>query len=426
VATRRVLGIVLAGGAGKRLLPLTMDRAKPAVPFGGIYRLIDFALSNLVNAGYLRICVLTQYKSHSLDRHISTTWRMSVLLGNYVTPVPAQQRLGPRWFSGSADAIYQSLNLVYDDEPDYVVVFGADHIYRMDPEQMVERHIETGAGVTVAGIRVPRPSARSFGVIGTSDGRRIDSFQEKPADPPGLPDDPRSSFASMGNYVFSTDVLVDTLKLDAGDEGSVHDMGGNIVPRLVGDGCAYVYDFGENRVPGSTERDQGYWRDVGTIDAYHEAHQDLVSVHPVFNLYNRRWPILTHIPPLPPAKFVHDQPERTGVAIESLISPGVIVSGGTVRRSVLSPGVRVHSGALVEGSVLMHNVEIGGGAVVRNAILDKGVVVPPGGQIGVDHDADRARGFTVSDGGIVVLAKNQQVPAVPVSERPPGRSRRSP
>src|SRR3954463_10355273 len=242
----RVLGIVLAGGEGKRLSPLTADRAKPAVPFGGIYRLVDFVLSNLVNAGYLRIVVLTQYKSHSLDRHITTTWRMSTLLGNYVTPVPAQQRLGPQWFSGSADAIHQSLNLVYDEQPEHVVVFGADHVYRMDPKQMVDQHIASGAGVTVAGIRVPRAEAKAFGVIKTSDGRRIDAFLEKPDDPPGLPDDPDSTYASMGNYVFSTEVLLDAVRRDAYDEGSVHDMGGNVIPQLVADGAAEVYDFRDN------------------------------------------------------------------------------------------------------------------------------------------------------------------------------------
>src|SRR6266498_4832518 len=228
-----VLGIVLAGGAGKRLMPLTADRAKPAVPFGGVYRLIDFVLSNLVNGGILRICVLTQYKSHSLDRHITTTWRMSSLLGNYVTPVPAQQRLGPRWFTGSADAIFQSLNLVYDDQPDHIVVFGADHVYRMDAAQMVEQHIDSGAGVTVAGIRVPREGASAFGIIQTSDGVRIDAFLEKPADPPGLPDNPDETFASMGNYVFTTEALLDALRADARDANSIHDMGGNIIPMLV-------------------------------------------------------------------------------------------------------------------------------------------------------------------------------------------------
>jgi glucose-1-phosphate adenylyltransferase len=410
VAQRGVLGIVLAGGEGKRLWPLTADRAKPAVPFGGIYRLVDFVLSNLVNADYLRVVVLTQYKSHSLDRHISLTWRMSTLLGNYVTPVPAQQRLGPRWFQGSADAIYQSLNLVYDEQPAYVVVFGADHVYRMDPRQMVEQHIASGAGVTVAGIRVPREQATAFGVIQTKDGRRIDAFLEKPADPPGLPDDPSSSYASMGNYVFTTDVLLDAVRKDAYDEGSVHDMGGNVIPMLVDKGEAHVYDYADNVLPGETERDKGYWRDVGTIDAYHDAHMDLVSVVPIFNLYNRLWPILTQNPPLPPAKFVHDEPGRTGHAIDSLVSPGCIVSGGRIQRSVLSPGVRVHSRAEVEDSVLLDGVNIGSGAVVKRAIIDKGVVIPPGSRVGVDPEEDRDRGFHHSDNGIVVIGKGQIVP----------------
>ena len=408
----RVLGIVLAGGEGKRLNPLTADRAKPAVPFGGIYRLVDFVLSNLVNAGYLRIVVLTQYKSHSLDRHITTTWRMSTLLGNYVTPVPAQQRLGPQWFRGSADAIHQSLNLVYDDQPDHIVVFGADHVYRMDPKQMVDQHIASGAGVTVAGIRIPRSESAGFGVIQTGpDGRRIEAFLEKPDNPPGLPDDPEQVYASMGNYVFSTEALLEAVKIDAGDEGSVHDMGGNIIPMMVARNSAEVYDFADNDVPGATDRDRGYWRDVGTLDAYYDAHMDLVSVHPVFNLYNRQWPILTSAPSLPPAKFVFDEPGRVGTAINSLVSQGVIVSGGTVHTSILSPGVRVHSGSEVRGSVLMHGVDIGRGAVVHNAILDKNCVVWPGARLGVDRAHDRARGFTITDGGVVVVGKGEQVVA---------------
>jgi glucose-1-phosphate adenylyltransferase len=410
--TPRVLGIVLAGGEGKRLAPLTADRAKPAVPFGGIYRLVDFVLSNLVNADFLRIVVLTQYKSHSLDRHITTTWRMSTLLGDYITPVPAQQRLGPQWFRGSADAIHQSLNLVYDDEPDYIVVFGADHVYRMDPRQMVEQHIASGAGVTVAGIRVPRAEATEFGVIQTAaDGRTIQAFLEKPADPPGTPDDPTMAFASMGNYVFSTEALLAAVKADAEDPDSKHDMGGNIIPMLVAQNDAQVYDFRDNIVPGSTERDRGYWRDVGTLDSYYDAHMDLISIHPIFNLYNRHWPILTSVGSHPPAKFVHDSPGRVGQAIESLVSPGVIVSGGSVRRSVLSPGVRVHSGAEVNGAVLMHGVDVGRGARVGRAILDKNVVVWPGAEIGLDPEHDLARGFRVTDAGITVIGKGEQVVA---------------
>jgi glucose-1-phosphate adenylyltransferase len=405
-----VLGIVLAGGEGKRLSPLTLDRAKPAVPFAGIYRLVDFVLSNLVNAGYLRIVVLTQYKSHSLDRHITTTWRMSTLLGNYVTPVPAQQRLGPQWFKGSADAIHQSLNLVYDEKPQHVVVFGADHVYRMDSRQMVEQHIASGAGVTVAGIRVPRAEASQFGVIQTAvDGRRIEAFLEKPADPPGLADSPDETFASMGNYVFSTEALLEAVRVDAGDEGSVHDMGGNIIPMLVAQGKAQVYDFKDNAVPGATDRDRGYWRDVGTLDAYYDAHMDLVSVHPIFNLYNRQWPILTSSPALPPAKFVFEEKGRVGMAVESLVSQGVIVSGGLARRSILSPGVRIHSGAEVTGSVLLHGVDIGRGAIVRNAILDKNVIVGAGVELGVDPAADVARGLTVTENGVVVVGKGERV-----------------
>jgi glucose-1-phosphate adenylyltransferase len=407
----RVLAMVLAGGAGKRLAPLTADRAKPAVPFGGLYRLVDFALTNLVNAGMRRICVLTQYKSHSLDRHITTTWRLSSLLGNYVTPVPAQQRLGPHWYTGSADAIYQSLNLIFDDQPDIVAVFGADHVFRMDPQQMIDQHISQGAGVTVAAIPVPREEATAFGVIDVGpDGHTIERFLEKPPDPPAMPGQLDMAYASMGIYVFSTDVLVDALREDAADDSSRHDMGGDIVPMLVKRRAAHVYDFQTNEVPGSTERDTGYWRDVGTLDSYFDAHMDLCAVHPVFNLYNDKWPILTQVPSQPPAKFVHDFGDRVGRAINSVVSNGVIVSGGLVRESVLSPGVRVNSWSRVERAVLLHNTTIGRHAVVENAIIDKNVEVPEGAVVGVDKDHDRARGFVVSDGGITVVGKGQAVP----------------
>src|ERR687895_927487 len=277
MARPQVIAIVLAGGGGKRLTPLTADRAKPAVPFGGMYRLVDFVLSNLANAGYLKIVVLTQYKSHSLDRHVSRTWRMSTLLGNYVTPVPAQQRLGPRWFAGSADAILQNLNLIEDEGPDHVIVFGADHIYRMDPRQMVEQHIASGAGVTVAGIRAPRTQANQLGVIEVGEGTKIAAFKEKPPESPGLPDSPDEIFASMGNYVFTTKTLIDIVSLDAEDQNSHHDIGGSIIPALVDGGDAHVYDFTKNHVPGETERDHAYWRDVGSRDSYYDPHIDLVS-----------------------------------------------------------------------------------------------------------------------------------------------------
>src|SRR5437764_5263020 len=401
--------MVLAGGAGRRLAPLTADRAKPAVPFGGNYRIIDFALSNLVNAGYVRIAVLIQYKSHSLDRHISTAWRMSQLLGNYVTTVPAQMRQGPRRFAGSADAIYQNLNRDRDERPDHILVFGADHIYRMDPRQMVEQHIASGAGLTVAGIRVPIDQASDFGVIEpAADGRRIERFREKPSDPHGIPDDPSCVYASMGNYIFSTRTLVEAVSIDAKDDRSQHDVGGNLIPMLVEQGVAEVYDSPKHDVPGATERDRGYWRDVGTIDSYYDASMDLVSIHPVFNLYNRLWPVLTWNPPMPPAKFVFHEPGRMGYAVDSLVSDGAIVSGGSVTRSVISPGVFVHSYAEVEGSVLMHDVEVGRHAIVRNAIIDKKVRIPEGARIGVDLDLDRER-FVVSPNGVVVIGKGQKV-----------------
>ena len=399
-----VLAIVLAGGEGKRLMPLTADRAKPAVPFGGSYRLVDFVLSNLVNAGFVQVCVLTQYKSHSLDRHITTTWQVGNLLGDYITSVPAQQRLGPRWYTGSADAIFQSLNLVYDADPDYILVFGADHVYRMDPEQMLQQHIESGAKVTVAGIRVPKAQASGFGIIETdSTGTKIERFLEKPSDPPTIPGSPQECFASMGNYIFSREALVDALIEDASDPASIHDMGTNIIPMLTARGEAMVYDFAENRVPGETNRDRAYWRDVGTLDSYHDAHMDLVSVHPIFNLYNDEWPILTTLPPLVPAKFV-----QGGTAHESIVGAGSIISGAHVRTSVVSHAVRVEDGAYVDGAVLMPGVRIGRGAVVRRAILDKNVIIPDGAQIGVDLEHDRKL-YTVSEAGVVTLGKGQQI-----------------
>lgn len=387
-------------------MPLTMDRAKPAVPFGGTYRLIDFVLSNLANAEMRQIAVLTQYKSHSLDKHISLTWRMSTMLGNYVTPVPAQQRLGPRWYQGSADAIYQSMNLIRDEEPDYVVVFGADNIYRMDVEQMFDAHVDGGRGCTVAGIRVPRSQASAFGVIDAGADNKIKQFLEKPPEPPGLPDDPEASFASMGNYIFTTDALIEALLADAENDDSRHDMGGDIIPSFVNGGDAQVYDFTVNEVPGSTERDKAYWRDVGTLDAYHEAHMDLVSVDPVFNLYNLDWPIWTYPVQMPGAKFTLD-----GVSRDSIVSPGCVISGGSVETSVLSPKVQVDQGGTVDQSVILSHTSIGRNAVIHRAILDKHVTVDDDAKVGVDPEADEARGFYISEGGITVVPKGVTVPA---------------
>ena len=406
---QRVLCLVLAGGAGRRLGPLTAGRAKSAVPFGGLYRVVDFALSNLVNGGLQHIYVLTQYKSHSLNKHITTTWRLSSLLDNYVTPVPAQQRLGPRWQAGSADAMTESLNLIHADRPDVIVVVGADHVYRMDPRQLIEAHLTWGAGATVAAIPVPRREATEFGVVQTApDGHLVEVFLEKPSHPPCRPGRPDEALVSMGIYVFDTDVLVEALGKDEADEDSRHSIGGDLIPRLVRERAAHVYDFRQNKVPGAEPRDAGYWREVGTIDSYFEAHMDLCAVHPVFNLYNRRWPIMTHVPPDPPAKFVHDG-EMPGRATDSVVSNGVIVAGGLVTNSVLSPGARVESRSLVDRAVIMHNSLVSRHAVVENAILDKNVVVQEGAIVGVDKERDLARGFVVSSGGVTVVGKGQVV-----------------
>ncbi|WP_123308473.1 glucose-1-phosphate adenylyltransferase [Cellulomonas sp. PhB143] len=411
MAAPKVLAIVLAGGEGKRLMPLTAARAKPAVPFGGLYRLVDFALSNLVNSHYLQIVVLTQYKSHSLDRHITKTWRMSPLLGNYVAPVPAQQRVGKHWYLGSADAIYQCLNVIEDERPDIVVVVGADHVYRMDFSQMVDAHIASGAEFTVAGIRQPIAMADQFGVIDTDpqDPTRIREFLEKPTDPTGLPDSPGEILASMGNYVIDADALIEAVTADAASSGSRHDMGGDIAPAFVARGTARVYDFKDNDVPGSTDRDRDYWRDVGTIDSYYEANQDLISIEPVFNLYNDEWPLFTGYTSQPPAKFVHAGSGRLGHAADSLVSPGVIISGATAVGSILSPGVRLHSWSSVSDSVLMDDVVVDRHAQVHRAILDKNVYVAERARVGLDPDQDRERGFTVTASGLTVVPKGTVV-----------------
>jgi glucose-1-phosphate adenylyltransferase len=400
--------MVLAGGRGRRLEPLTRDRAKAALVFGGQYRMIDLALSNLVNGGYRRIVVLTQYKSQSLNRHLARSWRMAPALGEYVAATPPQMRCGDQFFQGSADALYQNFNLIRDAHPDHVVVVSADHVHRMDPRQMVNAHVDSGAGVTVTATRVPVGKAGAFGVLQPGRNGRIAAFQEKPDAPMPLPDDPAHAFASMGSYVFSTATLFDTLTADAHDTGSNHTIGGEILPGLVASGDANLYDFATNDVPGSTERDRGYWRDLSTPDAFHSAHMDLVDVDPVFNLYNMKWPIYSWNEPAPPAKFVFDQDGRRGVSHDSMVSQGVIVTGGTVRRSVLSPGVRVESYSTVEESVLMNGVTVQRHAVVRRAIIDKYVDIPEGAHIGVDLERDRGR-FRVTGNGVVVIGRGDKV-----------------
>jgi glucose-1-phosphate adenylyltransferase len=410
-AGKKIFGIVLAGGEGKRLMPLTADRAKPAVPFGGQYRLIDFALSNLINSQLRQLVVLTQYKSHSLDRHVSQTWRLDGITNSYIASVPAQQRLGKRWFSGSADAILQSLNLLRDEKPDIVVVVGADHVYRMDFGQMIEAHIASGAPATVAAIRQPIALADQFGVIEVERERptRIGAFREKPRDPIGLPDSPEEVLASMGNYVFDADALIDAVVRDGDRPDSNHDMGGDIIPDFVSRGEAAVYDFNNNDVPGSTDRDRYYWRDVGTIDSFFEAHQDLISALPIFNLYNNQWPIFSQQLNSPPAKIVRDGRGALGTTIDSIVSLGSVISGAHLERSVLGPWAKVDSGAKVVDSVVFERAVIEPNAFVGRAILDKDVIVAEGAQIGVDPDRDRARGFTVTESGITVVGKGVHV-----------------
>jgi glucose-1-phosphate adenylyltransferase len=407
---KRILGLVLAGAPGRRLTPLTAERAKAAVPFGGLYRLVDFALSNLVNAGIRQICVLTQYKSHSLDRHLATAWGLGGPPGDHIIPVPAQQWLGPRWQAGSADAVYQSLSLLDEHQPDLVVVCGADHIYRMDPVQMIDQHLARGAGVTVAAVPMPRAEAADFGVIEAApDGHSIEAFVEKPAVPPSRAGHPDEALVSMGSYVFDPDALIEALHKDAADDDSGHSIGGNIMPRLARERAAHAYDFRQNEVPGVGALDRCYWRELGTIDSYFNAHMDLCAENPPFNLYNDRWPIVKQVPCQPPAKFVHEDGDQPGRAVNSVVSSGVIVSGGLIVDSVLSPGVRVDSRSRVSRAVLLHNASVHRNAIVENAILDKNVAVLEGATVGVDKEYDRARGFVVSAGGVTVVGKGQVV-----------------
>ena len=387
-------------------MPLTKDRAKPAVPFAGIYRIIDFVLSNFVNSGCYRIKVLTQYKSESLNRHISRGWRLAGTLGQYVDLVPAQQRKGPRWYEGSADAIYQNINLITDEDPEYVAVFGGDHIYKMDVRPMMREHIDKGAHLTVAAIPVPVELATEFGVIEVDTSWRMIGFEEKPAEPKEIPGRPGMALASMGNYVFSSETLVEEIIRDANDPDSAHDFGKSILTRMFQTHDVFVYDFTTNHVPGQPAAEQGYWRDVGTIESYFNANMDLINVTPVFDLYNPRWPIRTLYTPNPPAKFVHDDPaqNRSGFAVQSIVSHGCIISGGRIERSVLSPRVRINSYSHVSDSILFNGVNVGRHARIRRAIIDKGVDIPSGMHIGYDLELDRQR-FHVTDEGFVVVSK---------------------
>jgi glucose-1-phosphate adenylyltransferase len=405
----KFLAIILAGGEGKRLHPLTLERAKPAVPFGGKYRIIDFVLNNFVNSGFYRMKVLTQYKSNSLNDHLLKAWRLSPNLGQYVDPVPPQMRTGKHWFKGTADAVYQNLNIIFDEEPEHVFIFGGDHIYKMDVRQMLDFHLDTGADATICAVPVPVQDSQRYGVIEVDSDWRVIGFEEKPKKPKPMPSDPKMCLASMGNYLFKTEVIINELKKDALKDSS-HDFGQTILPQLYGKHRVYVYNFLDNKVPGVEAKEMGYWRDVGTIDSYWQANMDLIAVTPIFNLYNYKWPIRTSNPNYPPAKFVFadEKTKRMGLATDSIVAEGCVVSGGMINSSILFPKVRINSYSHVYESILFEGVTIGRHAKIKRAIIDKGVEIPAGTKIGYNREQDRKR-FTVSEGGIVVVPKGMKI-----------------
>jgi glucose-1-phosphate adenylyltransferase len=407
-ASRRILGMIMAGGEGTRLFPLTRDRAKPAVPFGGKYRLIDFVLSNFVNSGIFSIYVMVQFKSQSLIEHLAAGWKFGGLIAeHFISPVPAQMRHGQTWYKGTADAIYQNLNLIENFAPDLVAVFGADHIYRMDIAQMADFHRERDALVTVATLPVPRDEASSFGIVEVDHDGLVIDFDEKPENPPEMPDKPGFSLASMGNYIFDAEFLTNALQEVAAKDSGSTDFGKHIIPAQLKNRRTYAYDFATNRLPGEPEGKPTYWRDVGTLDAFYEANMDLRAPDPALNLYNASWPVRTAEAPNPPAKFVFDEIGRRGQAVQSVVSEGCIVSGGSVRNSVLGRNVFVHSFAQVEDSVIMDGCRIRRHARVRRAIIDKFVEIPEGETIGYDLERDRER-YTVTDSGLVVIPKGSR------------------
>ena len=404
-----VLGIVLAGGRGERLYPLTADRAKPAVPFGGCYRIVDFVLSNFVNSGILSVYVLTQFKAQSLLEHLDKGWRTTDFLGeHFITPVPAQMRMGEDWYQGTADSVYQNLYLIERHRPRLVAVFGADHIYRMNIRQMIDEHQKKNADVTVAALPVRLDEATQFGVIGVDPDWRIGGFDEKPSQPKSIPGEPNAALVSMGNYLFNAETLVEALSEDAKDQSSKHDFGRNILPALINNKRIYAYDFRKNRVPSTQKGEEpSYWRDLGTIEAYYEANMDLCSVDPSFNLYNRSWPLRTTDFGDPPAKFVFNWHDRTGMAVDSIVAQGTIISGSAVKSCVVGRNVRIHSYSQIEDSVIMDCVEIGRGCKIRRAIIDKSNVIPPGSEIGYSPERDREHYF-VSESGIVVMGRGER------------------
>lgn len=404
----KVLTMILAGGQGKRLFPLTRDRAKPAVPFGGRYRIIDFVLNNFVNSGLYRIKVLTQYKSDSLNKHISRGWDLSSSIDQYVDLVPAQMRTDGNWYKGTADAIYQNINQITDEKYQTVCVFGGDHVYIMDVRQMLDYHHKKDSDITISAIPVPIELASEYGVIEVDDDWRLTGFIEKPKNKPkSMPNDPTKCLVSMGNYIFKADRLVEELKEDAMDIGSEHDFGKNIIPNMLQKGKrVYIYDFSSNVFPGMTKSEQGYWRDVGNIDSYFQANMDLLEYDPELNLYSKEWPLRTFNYNFPPAKFIWDEDKRVGVAKNSLVSEGCIISGGSLSNCVLSPKVHINSYCHISNSILLENVSIGRYSKINKAIIDKNVEIPPGTEIGINKEEDLKRGFYVSAGGVTVVPKD--------------------
>jgi glucose-1-phosphate adenylyltransferase len=408
-----LLAMILAGGQGSRLQPLTNDRAKPAVHFAGKYRVIDFVLNNFVNSGFYQVKILTQFKSDSLNRHVSQAWDLNRNLDQYVDLVPAQMRIGNSWYMGTADAIYQNVNLIRDVRPDHVAVFGGDHVYKMAVNQMVQHHISKGAMATISCIPVPQDEARSFGVVEVDDEGRMIGFEEKPARPKSMPGRPGWSLASMGNYMFNSKFLVRELLSDSKLANSHHDFGKDILPSIYNHHPVYVYDFNENRIKGESEASRGYWKDIGTLEAFYEANMDCCAVSPIFNLYNAKWPLRTVNWNLPPAKFVfgeQDPEGRKGASYDSIVCEGCILSGGQAIHSILSPGSQIHSHAKVTDSILFPNVDVGRGARVHRAIVEKGIKIPPGFEVGINLDKDRER-FHVTETGIVVIAKDTVIEA---------------
>jgi glucose-1-phosphate adenylyltransferase len=398
-----VLVIVLAGGVGERLFPLTKERAKPAVYFGGPYRIIDFVLSNCLNSGFRRIFIATQYKSLSLNRHIRQGWSIvSEELGEFIEIIPPQKRVGEHWYQGTADAVYQNLYSIAREGPRYVVVLAGDHIYKMDYRKMLQSHIENKADVTLASIEVAIEDGRRFGIVAVDESQRVIGFQEKPAEPASIPGVPHLALASMGIYVFNMDALMRSLEEDAADPNSRHDFGRNIIPALLGGGTVFSYQFYDEN-----KKAAKYWRDIGTLDAYYEANMDLCHVNPEFNLYDPEWPLRTYQPQSPPAKFVFAEDGRKGEALDSLISPGCIVSGSRILGSILCPNVRVHSFCTIEQSILMPGVRVGRHARIRRAIIDRDVLIPRGALIGHHHEEDRRR-HTVSEDGVVVVTLDDE------------------